>query len=62
MFQKSHHEAGIFSYGSLMLTSNMNQSGVEHSFARARRLSAARANRSMNGGMFSRGTRAYRHI
>ena len=61
MFQKSHHEAGIFSCGSLMLTSNMNHSGVEHSFARARQMSAARTFRGVNCGMFTRGSRANRN-
>lgn len=61
MFQKSHHEADAFSCGSLTLTSHMNHSAVEHSFARARRQSAARTNRSMSGGMFSRESRTYRH-
>lgn len=56
MFQKSRHEAGIFSHSSLTLASHKHSSGAERSPDRARRLSAARANRSMGGGMFSHGS------
>lgn len=61
MFEKSHHEEGVFSCGSLTLTSHMNHSCVERSFTQARRRSAARTNRNVSGSMFSHGSRTYRH-
>ena len=42
MFQKMFDEAGALCYGSLMLTSNMNKTEVEHSFDRLRKQEAAR--------------------
>ena len=59
MFQKFFDEAGALCYGSLMLTSNMNKTEVEHSFDHLRKQEAARKNRSTAGGMFCR--KAYRH-
>lgn len=59
MFQKNYHESGVFSCGSLTLTSNMTKTAIEHSFDRLRRLEESRRNRSTAGdGMFSRS--AYR--
>lgn len=60
MFQKTFDEAGAPCYGGPMVASNMNKTGVEDSFDRLRRQTAARKNRStVDGGMFCR--RAYRH-
>lgn len=60
MFQKTFDEAGAPCYGGPMVASNMNKTGVEDSFDRLRRQTAARKNRSTaDGGMFCR--RAYRH-
>lgn len=62
MFQKIFDEAGALCYGSLVLTSNMNKTAVEHNFDHLRRQEAARRNRSTaNCGMFFRKSRAYRH-
>lgn len=62
MFQKIFDEAGALCYGSLMLTTNMNKSGVEEGFDRLRKQETARKNRRTAGsGMFYRGSQAYRH-
>ena len=47
MFQKIFDEAGALCYGSLMLTSNMNKTAVEHNFDHLRRQEAARDRKSV---------------
>lgn len=62
MMHKLFDEAGALCYGSLMLTSNMNKTEVEHSFDHLRKQEAARRNRRTgSSGMFFRKSRVYRH-